>query len=190
MFAYNLLSSLLRAIGNSAMTLVFLIISSVLNVILDFALVAGAGMGVRAADLVCDGPASCDCILFKSVYPGEELTVTCIYRIYILKIAVSGETVLPVFLIRLFNVNILQSFEGTLFPFPGADGCSASASRGVLFFLFRLQGRIAPHELCLQLLIELEILFSVLLLAFVKGFFIQGGIDMVVDIDLLCLFVE
>ena len=49
MFAYNLLSSLLRAIGNSAMTLVFLIISSVLNVILDIALVAGAGMGVRGA---------------------------------------------------------------------------------------------------------------------------------------------
>ena len=31
MFTYNLLSSLLRAIGNSAMSLVFLIISSVLN---------------------------------------------------------------------------------------------------------------------------------------------------------------
>ena len=49
MFAYNLLSSLLRAIGNSAMTLVFLIISSVLNVILDIFLVAGIGMGVRGA---------------------------------------------------------------------------------------------------------------------------------------------
>ena len=49
MFAYNLLSSLLRAIGNSAMTLVFLIISSVMNVILDLARVAGAGMGVRGA---------------------------------------------------------------------------------------------------------------------------------------------
>ena len=49
MFAYNLLSSLLRAIGDSAMSLVFLVISSVLNVILDLALVAGAGMGVRGA---------------------------------------------------------------------------------------------------------------------------------------------
>ena len=49
MFAYNLLSSLLRAIGNSAMSLVFLIISSVLNIVLDVALVAGAGMGVRGA---------------------------------------------------------------------------------------------------------------------------------------------
>ena len=49
MFAYNLLSSLLRAIGNSAMSLVFLILSSVLNVLLDIALVAGAGLGVRGA---------------------------------------------------------------------------------------------------------------------------------------------
>ncbi len=49
MFAYNLLSSLLRAIRDSAMSLVFLVISSVLNVILDLALVAGAGMGVRGA---------------------------------------------------------------------------------------------------------------------------------------------
>ena len=49
MFGYNLLSSLLRSIGNSAMSLVFLIISSVLNVILDLILVAGVGMGVRGA---------------------------------------------------------------------------------------------------------------------------------------------
>ena len=40
---------LLRAIGNSAMSLVFLIISSVLNIILDVILVAGVGMGVRGA---------------------------------------------------------------------------------------------------------------------------------------------
>ena len=48
-FAYNLLSSLLRAIGNSTMSLVFLIISSVLNVFLDILLVSGTGMGVRGA---------------------------------------------------------------------------------------------------------------------------------------------
>lgn len=49
MFTYNLLSSLLRAIGNSAMSLVFLIFSSVLNVFLDILLVAGTGLGVRGA---------------------------------------------------------------------------------------------------------------------------------------------
>ena len=47
MFAYNLFSSLLRAIGNSTMSLVFLIISSILNIFI--ALVAGAGMGVQGA---------------------------------------------------------------------------------------------------------------------------------------------
>ena len=49
MFIYNLLSSLLRSIGNSAMSLVFLIFSSLLNVILDILLVAGTGLGVRGA---------------------------------------------------------------------------------------------------------------------------------------------
>ena len=65
MFAYNLFSSLLRAIGNSAMSLVFLIISSVLNVILDLILVAGVGMGVRgaaAATVIAQGISAVLCV--------------------------------------------------------------------------------------------------------------------------------
>ena len=64
-FAYNLFSSLLRAIGNSAMSLVFLIISSVLNVILDLILVAGVGMGVRgaaAATVIAQGISAVLCV--------------------------------------------------------------------------------------------------------------------------------
>lgn len=49
MFAYNLCAGLLRAIGNSFMPLVFLIISSILNVILDIVFVAYLSMGVRGA---------------------------------------------------------------------------------------------------------------------------------------------
>lgn len=49
MFAYNLCAGLLRAIGNSVMPLVFLIISSVLNVVLDLWFIAGLGMGVQGA---------------------------------------------------------------------------------------------------------------------------------------------
>ena len=49
MFMYNLCAGLLRAIGNSVMPLVFLIISSVLNVALDLWFIAGLGMGVRGA---------------------------------------------------------------------------------------------------------------------------------------------
>ena len=67
MFAYNLLSSLLRAIGNSAITLAFLIISSILNIILDIVLVAGAGMGVRgaaAATVIAQGISAAFCAAY------------------------------------------------------------------------------------------------------------------------------
>ncbi len=49
MFAYNLCAALLRAVGNSVMPLVFLIFSSVLNMVLDYWFVAGLEMGVRGA---------------------------------------------------------------------------------------------------------------------------------------------
>ncbi len=48
---YNLLASLMRAVGNSFMPLVFLIISSCINVVLDIAFVKYLGMGVRGAAL-------------------------------------------------------------------------------------------------------------------------------------------
>ena len=46
MFLYNLCAGLLRAIGNSVMPLVFLLISSGLNVALDLWFIAGMGMGL------------------------------------------------------------------------------------------------------------------------------------------------
>ena len=49
MFFYNLCAGLLRAIGNSVMPLVFLLISSGLNVALDLWFIAGLGMGVQGA---------------------------------------------------------------------------------------------------------------------------------------------
>lgn len=49
MFAYNLCAGLLRAIGNSFMPLVFLIISSFVNVVLDIVFVAYLSMGVKGA---------------------------------------------------------------------------------------------------------------------------------------------
>ena len=48
-FFYNLLSSHLRAVGNSRAPLVFLILSAVLNVFLDLFLIAVLGFGVRGA---------------------------------------------------------------------------------------------------------------------------------------------
>ena len=49
MFAYNLCSGLLGAIGNSFMPLVFLIISSLVNIVLDLLFIRSFGMGVRGA---------------------------------------------------------------------------------------------------------------------------------------------
>ncbi|MCM1416386.1 MAG: MATE family efflux transporter [bacterium] len=49
MFAYNLCAGLLRAIGNSVMPLVFLILSSLLNIVLDLLLIKQLHMGVRGA---------------------------------------------------------------------------------------------------------------------------------------------
>ena len=67
MFAYNLCAGLLRAIGNSVMPLVFLLISSALNVLLDLWFIAGAGMGVRGAavaTVIAQGVSVVLCILY------------------------------------------------------------------------------------------------------------------------------
>lgn len=49
MFAYNLCAGLLRAIGNSFMPLIFLIISSLLNIGLDILFITQFNMGIRGA---------------------------------------------------------------------------------------------------------------------------------------------
>ena len=67
MFAYNLCAGLLRAIGNSFMPLVFLVLSSVLNVILDLWFIAALGMGVAGAGVatvISQGVSVALCILY------------------------------------------------------------------------------------------------------------------------------
>ena len=49
LFLYNVISALFNSIGRSSIPLVLLIFSSVLNVVLDLAAVAGLGMGVAGA---------------------------------------------------------------------------------------------------------------------------------------------
>ena len=53
-FGYNILAGILRAVGDSASTLYFLIVSSVLNVLLDLLFVAGFHWGVVGAALATD----------------------------------------------------------------------------------------------------------------------------------------
>lgn len=53
-FGYNIFSSILRAVGDSAATLYFLLIASIMNIVLDLAFVAGLKWGVAGAALATD----------------------------------------------------------------------------------------------------------------------------------------
>ena len=53
-FGYNIFSAILRAVGDSAATLYFLLISSGLNIVLDLLFVAGFHWGVMGAALATD----------------------------------------------------------------------------------------------------------------------------------------
>ena len=69
---YNLGAGILRAVGNSLMPLVFLIVSSVLNIGLDLWFITGLGMGVRGAavaTVLAQGVSVILCVLYilKSV---------------------------------------------------------------------------------------------------------------------------
>lgn len=67
MFAYNLCAGLLRAIGNSVMPLVFLILSSVLNIVLDLFFITQTGMGVQGAavaTVIAQGVSVIACLIY------------------------------------------------------------------------------------------------------------------------------
>ena len=64
---YNILSSILRAVGNSKVPLVFLIISAVLNIILDLFLILVIPMGVAGAawaTIISQGISGLLCLIF------------------------------------------------------------------------------------------------------------------------------
>lgn len=67
MFAYNLCAGLLRAIGNSVMPLVFLILSSLLNIVLDLFFITQLHMGVQGAavaTVIAQGVSVAACLLY------------------------------------------------------------------------------------------------------------------------------
>ena len=67
MFAYNLCAGLLRAIGDSFMPLVFLILSSIINVILDLVFITQFSMGIQGAAIatvIAQGISVILCILY------------------------------------------------------------------------------------------------------------------------------
>ena len=66
-YLYNFYSNTLRSIGDSRTPLLFLILSSALNIGLDLALVAGLGLGVRGAAIatvISQGVSGVLCILY------------------------------------------------------------------------------------------------------------------------------
>ena len=80
LFLYNLLAGCLRAIGNSVMPLVFLIISSVINIALDIILIVNFHMGIRGAAIatvIAQGISGLLCIIYiakkcKILIPSKE----------------------------------------------------------------------------------------------------------------------
>ncbi len=67
MFAYNTCAGMMRAIGNSVMPLVFLIISSLFNIALDTAFIGYMNMGVRGAAIatvIAQGISVLFCIVY------------------------------------------------------------------------------------------------------------------------------
>lgn len=80
MFVYNLCAGLLRAIGNSLMPLLFLLLSSVLNIRLDIFFITRFGMGVKGAavaTVIAQGVSVLLCMIYiwkkvRILVPGRE----------------------------------------------------------------------------------------------------------------------
>lgn len=83
MFAYNLLAGLLRAIGNSIVPLIFLMLSSVLNIVLDLYFIAGLHMGINgaaAATVIAQGISALLCALYIAKWCPTLIPKRCHFR--------------------------------------------------------------------------------------------------------------
>ena len=60
---YNMLAAILNAVGNSAKSLEYLVISSLINIILDFVLICGFHMGVEGAAIATVFSQAISCVL-------------------------------------------------------------------------------------------------------------------------------
>ncbi len=81
--AYNILASILRAIGDSKTPLYFLVLSSILNIILDYLFIGGFSMGVEGAGyatVISQAFASILCLVYMlKKYPVLRLKKEDIY---------------------------------------------------------------------------------------------------------------
>lgn len=70
MFAYNLFAGLLRAIGNSVIPLIFLVMSATLNVVLDILFITRFSMGIQGAavaTVAAQGISAVLCLIYIAV---------------------------------------------------------------------------------------------------------------------------
>ena len=66
-FLYNMTSGILRSLGDSRTPLIFLIVSSIVNIALDFVFILGVGMGVRGAafaTIIAQGVSGIGCLIY------------------------------------------------------------------------------------------------------------------------------
>lgn len=73
MLSYNLFSGILKAMGNSFMPLIFLIISTAINVVLDYIFIAVANMGIRGAavaTVIAEFTSAVLCMIYLSKIQG------------------------------------------------------------------------------------------------------------------------
>ena len=66
-FAYNLFSGILRAVGDSFRPLIFLIVSSLINIILDYCFIGQLGMGIEGAavaTVIAQGISALLCLVY------------------------------------------------------------------------------------------------------------------------------
>lgn len=84
MVMYNIFTGILRAVGDSTRPLYYLIISSVINIILDFVFIAGLGFGVEGAAIattIAQTVSAIMCLIRLMQYD-------TVYRVYLEKIGI------------------------------------------------------------------------------------------------------
>lgn len=84
MFAYNLCSGLMRAIGNSVVPLIFLVFSSMLNIVLDLLFITRLQMGVRGAawaTVISQGISAVLCMIYMIRKTRELIPEYCHFHV-------------------------------------------------------------------------------------------------------------
>ena len=84
--AYNALAAVLRALGDSKSPLYFLIISAIINVVLDIVFIVNFGMGVEGcgyATVIAQAVSALLCLIYMGIPMGLQFSITAIGTIIV-----------------------------------------------------------------------------------------------------------